>query len=70
MPYPFGNRHLNAKRPFSEAHCLKHKLGMAQALEHAGIPIEGRHHSGIDDAWNIGALVLHLTEINGDSAWS
>ncbi|XVV04938.1 hypothetical protein ACQPW3_05915 [Actinosynnema sp. CA-248983] len=31
----------------------------AQALEIAGLPLGGRHHSGEDDAWNIAALVLH-----------
>ena len=34
--------------------------GMAQALEIAGLPLEGRHHRGDDDSWNIAALVLHL----------
>jgi inhibitor of KinA sporulation pathway (predicted exonuclease) len=33
---------------------------MAGALEFAGLPLEGRHHSGEDDAWNIAALVLGL----------
>jgi inhibitor of KinA sporulation pathway (predicted exonuclease) len=33
---------------------------MAEALRIAGIPLEGRHHSGADDAWNIAALVLTL----------
>jgi hypothetical protein len=35
---------------------------MAGALRAAGLPLEGRHHNGADDAWNIGALVLHLAE--------
>ncbi|MGI5163425.1 exonuclease domain-containing protein [Spirillospora sp. CA-253888] len=58
--YPFGRRHANAKKIFTEAHGLRRRPGMAQALEHAGLPLEGRHHSGPDDAWNIGALVLDL----------
>lgn len=33
---------------------------MAQALKIAGLPLEGRHHRGDDDAWNIAALVLYL----------
>ncbi len=33
---------------------------MAQALDTAGLPLEGRHHRGEDDAWNIAALVLGL----------
>jgi len=61
-PYPFGRRHTNAKAAFTDAHGLRKRPGMAQALEFAGLPLEGRHHSGEDDAWNIAALVLHLVE--------
>ncbi|MFC4909865.1 exonuclease domain-containing protein [Actinomadura gamaensis] len=60
--YPFGRRHVNAKALWAEAHGLRRKLGMAGALEHAGLPLEGRHHSGADDAWNIAALVLRLVQ--------
>ncbi|MDI9885501.1 3'-5' exonuclease [Streptomyces sp. HNM0645] len=58
--YPFGQRHTNAKAVFTDAHALRKRPGMAQALRIAGLPLEGRHHSGEDDAWNIGALVLSL----------
>jgi len=61
-PYPFGRRHTNAKAVFTDAHGLRKRPGMAQALEIAGLPLEGRHHRGEDDAWNIAALVLHLAE--------
>jgi inhibitor of KinA sporulation pathway (predicted exonuclease) len=37
-------------------------MGMARALAHAGLPLEGRHHNGADDAWNIAALVLTLVD--------
>jgi inhibitor of KinA sporulation pathway (predicted exonuclease) len=58
--YPFGQHHTNAKVVFTEAHGLRRRPGMAGALEFAGLPLEGRHHSGEDDAWNIAALVLGL----------
>ncbi|MDA1368850.1 3'-5' exonuclease [Glycomyces algeriensis] len=58
--YPFGRRHVNAKLRFTEARGLRRRPGMAQALEIAGLPLEGRHHSGADDAWNIAAVVLDL----------
>jgi inhibitor of KinA sporulation pathway (predicted exonuclease) len=61
-PYPFGRHHTNAKAVFTEAHGLRKRPGMAQALEIAGLRLEGRHHRGEDDAWNIAALVLHLSE--------
>jgi inhibitor of KinA sporulation pathway (predicted exonuclease) len=58
--YPFGRRHANAKAEFTRSHGLKKRPGMAQALEIAGLPLEGRHHRGEDDAWNIAALILHI----------
>ncbi|MEU9412505.1 3'-5' exonuclease [Streptomyces sp. NPDC048281] len=60
-PYPFNRRHTNAKAAFTEAYGLRKRPGMAQALEIAGLPLEGRHHRGEDDAWNIASLVLHLS---------
>ncbi|MEU0409464.1 3'-5' exonuclease [Streptomyces griseorubiginosus] len=63
-PYPFGRRHINAKAVFTEAHGLRKRPGMAQALTIADLPLEGRHHRGEDDAWNIAALVLHLAGRN------
>jgi inhibitor of KinA sporulation pathway (predicted exonuclease) len=59
-PYPFGSRHTNAKAEYSQHNNLKRKLGMAAALQHAGLPLEGRHHRGVDDAWNIAALILTM----------
>ncbi|MER7275468.1 3'-5' exonuclease [Dactylosporangium sp. NPDC000244] len=59
--YPFGSDHTNAKAVFADAHGLR-RQGMAGALQTAGLPLEGRHHNGADDAWNIAALVLHLAE--------
>jgi inhibitor of KinA sporulation pathway (predicted exonuclease) len=60
VPYPFGARHTNAKAVFTTARGLRRRPGMAQALALAGLPLEGRHHRGEDDAWNIAALVLDL----------
>ncbi len=70
VAYPFGypteRTHTNAKAVFTAAHGLRRKPGMAQALRMAGLPLEGRHHRGEDDAWNIAALVLDLL---GRGAW-
>ncbi|MBC6463636.1 3'-5' exonuclease [Actinomadura sp. HBU206391] len=71
--YPFGSRHTNAKKTYSEVYGLSRRLGMEGALDHAGLPLEGRHHSGVDDAWNIAALVLKMAaRQEGDPAgpWS
>ncbi|WP_328723050.1 exonuclease domain-containing protein [Streptomyces sp. NBC_00247] len=65
VPYPFGHRHTNAKTAFTEDRGLRRRPGMAQALEIAGLPLEGRHHRGDDDAWNIAALVLDMAGRGG-----
>jgi inhibitor of KinA sporulation pathway (predicted exonuclease) len=57
VPYPFGTRHLNVKTLYSLARALPRELGMAGALADAGLPLEGTHHRGVDDAWNIAALL-------------
>lgn len=62
VAYPYGNRHVNAKAVFAEAFGLPKPVGMAMALKVAELPLEGRHHSGEDDAWNIAALILLLVE--------
>ncbi|MFG1809582.1 exonuclease domain-containing protein [Streptomyces sp. NPDC049040] len=59
--YPFGHRHINAKAAFTSSFGLRRRPGMAAALTMAGLPLEGRHHRGDDDAWNIAALVLDLS---------
>ncbi|MEU3891527.1 3'-5' exonuclease [Streptomyces sp. NPDC029041] len=70
VAYPFGwptqHTHTNAKAVFAAAYGLRKKPGMERALQIAGLPLEGRHHRGEDDAWNIAALVLDLV---GRGAW-
>lgn len=57
--YPFSSRHINAKQVYSQAYQFK-RAGMARALRHAGLSLEGSHHRGADDAWNIAALISRL----------
>jgi len=61
VAYPFGEVHVNVKAAFTAAY-RGHRggRGMAEALKIAALPLEGRHHDGADDSWNIAALVLHL----------
>ena len=67
VPYPFGEVHLNAKQIYAQAYGLPRRAaGMAQALQHAGLPLVGRHHRGDDDAWNIAALITRLAR---DGHW-
>lgn len=56
-PYPIPAPHLNLKKQFSKAQKVRKHQGMAGALRLAGIPLEGRHHRGLDDARNIARLL-------------
>ncbi|WP_199698432.1 3'-5' exonuclease [Deinococcus cavernae] len=57
--YPFSSRHTNAKQVYADAYNLK-RAGMVRALRNAGLPLEGSHHRGADDAWNIAALISKM----------
>ena len=57
VAYPFGSGHLNVKTLFALVHALPREIGMAEALKTLDAPLEGTHHRGGDDAWNI-ALIL------------
>ena len=56
--YPFAATHTNAKQQFAFANGWPKGVGMHRALDVARLPLEGRHHCGADDAWNIAGLVL------------
>ena len=60
VAYPFGISHLNVNTFFAITHGLGHEIGMDAALAHVGIPLEGTHHRGGDDAWNIAGLLCSL----------
>ena len=60
VPYPFGPRHLNVKTLFAIGRGLPHEVGTAEALALTGVPFEGTHHRGDDDAWNIAGLLAAL----------
>jgi inhibitor of KinA sporulation pathway (predicted exonuclease) len=60
-------RHLNLKKEFAALMSIK-PCGMERALAVVGLPLEGTHHRGIDDARNIArlaALVLPVLESSG-----
>jgi inhibitor of KinA sporulation pathway (predicted exonuclease) len=58
--YPFGPSHLNAKTLCSIAKGLRTEVELVAAMNLFGLPMEGTHHRGADDAWNIAALVAVL----------
>jgi inhibitor of KinA sporulation pathway (predicted exonuclease) len=60
ITYPFGNRHLNVKSLLAVVYALPGEVGMAQALELLNLPLEGTHHRGGDDAWDIARILSKL----------
>ncbi len=68
VAYPFGGPHVNLKALFAELEGLKRRVGMAKALKHAGLDLEGRHHRGADDAWNTARLLGYLASKHGEKA--
>ncbi|EDM76513.1 Inhibitor of the KinA pathway to sporulation, predicted exonuclease [Plesiocystis pacifica SIR-1] len=53
---PFTD-HLNLKAGFSRVLGTRKRYGMAGALRRLGLPLEGTHHRGIDDARNIAKIL-------------
>lgn len=60
ISYPFGSRHINIKTLFAIMYALPYEVGMAEALELLNLPLEGIHHRGGDDAWNITNILSEL----------
>jgi flagellar capping protein FliD len=60
LSFPFGLGHLNVKTLFAVAQGLDRELGMGEAYQRLGWPIEGVHHHGDDDAWNIAGVLCML----------
>lgn len=60
ISYPFGPTHLNVKNLVAVAYGWSREVGMSEALKRAGLPLEGTHHRGGDDAWNIAGLLCEL----------
>jgi inhibitor of KinA sporulation pathway (predicted exonuclease) len=58
--YPFGPGHLNVKTLFAVGRGLPSEVGLPQALALSGLTLEGTHHRGHDDAWNIAAILTEL----------
>lgn len=57
LKYPLSANHINVKELFCERKGLMKKVGMAGALGILGIPLEGTHHRGVDDAKNIAKIL-------------
>lgn len=60
LKYPFGPTHWNVKTLFAVARSLPREVGIDAACDLLGWPLEGTHHRGVDDAWNIAAIMCEL----------
>ena len=60
VAYPFGPTHLNVKTLFATAIGDDREMGLDDAYNRLGWPMEGTHHRGGDDAWNIAAVLCLL----------
>ncbi len=58
--YPFGLTHLNVKTLFAVSLGLGHEVGLDRACEILGVEMEGTHHRGDDDAWNIAGILCGI----------
>ncbi|WP_329793601.1 3'-5' exonuclease [Lentzea sp. DG1S-22] len=58
--YPFGPRHVNVKTLFALSRALPREVGMAEAVRLTGREVDGTHHRGHDDAFNIAGLLVGL----------
>jgi inhibitor of KinA sporulation pathway (predicted exonuclease) len=57
IPYPFNRTHLNVKNLLALGLYLPKEVGLDRGLALLGLPLEGTHHRGDDDAWNIAAIL-------------
>jgi inhibitor of KinA sporulation pathway (predicted exonuclease) len=60
IDYPFGDGHVNVKSLFAVVHNLPHEVPLDEAMQYLGFPLEGTHHRGGDDAWNIARILGHI----------
>jgi inhibitor of KinA sporulation pathway (predicted exonuclease) len=60
VPYPFGTGHVNVKSLLAVTYGLRKEVGLARAMEHLRLPLEGTHHRGSDDAWNVAAVLWRI----------
>lgn len=58
--YPFGASHLNVKSLFAAATGESREMGLDAAYRQLGWELEGTHHRGDDDAWNIAGILAKL----------
>lgn len=63
IPYPFRG-HINIKKLFKNMMAGKgivlDRVSIPEALKILGLTLDGRHHSGVDDAMNIAKILVEV----------
>ena len=62
-PYPFNRTHLNVKNLFAMYMNLPKEIGLDAAMRLLGREMEGTHHRGDDDAWNIAKVLCEMLKL-------
>ncbi len=57
--YPFSDMHLNIKTFASMFYGIQ-EMGMDKLLNKLNIPLEGTHHRGIDDSYNLSKILIEI----------
>lgn len=57
IDFPLTHDHINVKSLFALGRNSTKKVGMARALRTLGLPLDGTHHRGVDDARNIAKIL-------------
>ena len=57
VPYPFGRSHINVKNLLALHLGLEQEVDLQRGMGLLGLPFEGTIHRGVDDAWNIAAML-------------
>ena len=63
IAYPFGPTHLNVKTLAAVVYGWSGEVGMSEALKRMGLALEGTHHRGDADAWNIAAILSRVLRL-------
>ncbi len=60
VQYPLSGKHINVKTLFALKYRLKREVGMDEALKILKFPLEGKHHCGKDDSYNIAKILMEI----------
>lgn len=64
VPYPFSEKHINAKQLFGTLHGNK-RFSIQGGMRIAAIPFKGDEQRGDEDAWHVGTLLNYMLQSFG-----